>query len=140
MPNTIPMGRDERHQRARPHIFVVNGDPEFLNLMREILQDEGYNVTTTNYVPTTFEQAVSAEPDVLILDLALGQRAGWDLLEALPADAATTGIPVIVVSTLPGHLERAREEAARYPAFGMLDKPFNLVDLLGLVDAALARG
>jgi DNA-binding response OmpR family regulator len=140
MPNIVLMGQPERGQRAAPHIFVVNGEPEFLNLMREILQDEEYNVTTTNFVPSTFAQVAAAGPDALIVDLAVGQRAGWDLLEALRADAATAGIPVLLVSTTPGHLERARELAARYPAFGMLDKPFALADLLALLDAALARG
>ena len=140
MPNSAQMSHAEHRQRAQPHIFVINGAPEFLNVMRELLQDEDYNVTTTNYVPTTFEQVSGADPDVLILDLAVGQRAGWDLLEALHAAAATAGLPVIAVSTEADHLALARALAARYGALMLLGKPFALDELLALVAAALARG
>ncbi len=140
MPNRIPMGASEHEQRDRPHIFVVNGAPDFLNLMRELLQDEHYNVTTTNFVPATFAQIDTAAPDVLIVDLAVGQRAGWDLLEALHADAATAGIPVITVSTDQRHLARAEELAARYGVTALLEKPFDLDDMLALVAAALTPG
>ena len=107
--------------------------------MRDLLQGEDYNVTTTNFVPATFEQIAAAQPDVLVVDLALGRRAGWDLLEALHADAATAGLPVIVVSTVPAHLDRARALAARYGTVGLLGKPFALDELLALLDAALTR-
>jgi len=56
-----------------------------------------------------------------------------DLLERLHAEAATTGIPVIVVSTSPQLLERAREQADRYGAHRYLGKPFDLGEMLDLV-------
>jgi response regulator RpfG family c-di-GMP phosphodiesterase len=34
-------------QMKRQHVFVINGSPDFLDIMRELLQDEAYNVTTT---------------------------------------------------------------------------------------------
>ena len=139
MPDTTSIGRPERAQRARPHIFVVNGTSAFLNLMRDLLQDEDYNVTTTNFVPATFAQIAAARPDVLIVDLAMGQWAGWDLLEALHADAATAGLPVIVVSTEDDYLEHAHALAARYGALVLLGKPFALEEMLALIAAALKR-
>ena len=38
-------------QMHRQHIFVVNGSADFLDVVRELLQDEHYNVTTTDFVP-----------------------------------------------------------------------------------------
>lgn len=46
----------ETEQGRRQHILAVNGDPDFLNILRTLLQDERFNVTTTNYVPRTFAQ------------------------------------------------------------------------------------
>ena len=132
------MGVHERAQMAARHIFVINGDPGFLNLMRDLLQDEAYNVTTTNFVPATFDQIAALQPDLLLIDLAIGRRAGWELLERLHATAATTAVPVIIVSTQPDYLARARAQAARYGAAGLLAKPFDLADLLLLVRTALA--
>ena len=122
---------EDRSQEQRKHIFAINGSPDFLNVIRDLFQEEDYNVTTTNFVPNSFEQIAALNPDALIVDIAVGQRAGWELLEQLNADAATTGIPVLVVSTDPRLLEKAQEHAARYGANRCLVKPFSLDEILG---------
>ena len=121
---------EDRSQEGRKHIFAINGAPEFLNLVRELFQEEDYNVTTTNFVPNSFDQIQALQPDALIVDIVIGQSAGWDLLEQLHEGAATTGIPVLVLSTDPRLLERAREQADRYGTHRYLDKPFELEALL----------
>ena len=117
-------------QEGRKHIFAINGSPEFLNIVRDLFQDENYNVTTTNFVPNSFEQIAAVQPDALIVDVVVGQQAGWELLEQLHAGAETTGIPVLVLSTSPRLLEKAREQAQRYGNHRYLDKPFNVDALL----------
>ena len=121
---------EDRSQEQRKHIFAINGSPDFLNVIRDLFQDEGYNVTTTNYVPNSFEQIAALEPDALIVDIVVGQQVGWELLEQLHAEAVTTGIPVLIVSTDPRLLERAQEQAARYGDHRYLIKPFGLDDIL----------
>jgi DNA-binding response OmpR family regulator len=130
---------EDRTQEGRKHIFVINGAPEFLNLMRELFQDERYNVTTTNFVPNSFDQIIALEPDAVIIDIVVGQQAGWELLERLHGQAATTGIPVVVVSTSPQLLERAQTQAARFGSHSYLAKPFDLEELLGIIQAAIGR-
>jgi CheY-like chemotaxis protein len=63
-------------QMQRQHIFVVNGSAAFLDVVRELLQDERYNVTTTNFVPQTFKQIEISRPSLLIVDLIHGEMAG----------------------------------------------------------------
>jgi DNA-binding response OmpR family regulator len=121
---------EDRRQEGRKHIFAINGAPEFLNIVRDLFQEEAYNVTTTNFVPNSFDQIVALQPDALIVDIVIGQSAGWELLERLHAGAATTGIPVLVLSTSPQLLHKAQEQAARYGNHRYLDKPFSLDDLL----------
>jgi DNA-binding response OmpR family regulator len=121
---------EDRSQEGRKHIIAINGSPDFLNIIRDLFQEEHYNVTTTNYVPNSFQQIAALEPDALIVDIVVGQQVGWDLLERLHAEAATTGIPVLIVSTDPRLLERAQEQAARYGDHRYLIKPFGLDDLL----------
>jgi DNA-binding response OmpR family regulator len=128
---------EDRSQEGRKHIFVINGAPEFLNLMRELFQDESYNVTTTNFVPNSFDQILALEPDALIVDMVVGQSAGWELLERLHAEAATTGIPVILVSTSPELLEKVQDQAARYGTHRALAKPFDVGELLGMIREAI---
>jgi DNA-binding response OmpR family regulator len=124
------MQDDERQRMERKHIFIVNGDPSFLELLRELFQDERYNVTTTNFVPGTINQIVALNPALIIIDAMVGERAGWDLLEELEEEAVTRDIPVLVTSTIPEYLERAKEQEARYGANRYMVKPMDLVVLL----------
>ena len=117
-------------QMQRQHIFVVNGSADFLDVVRELLQDEQYNVTTTNFVPQTFKQVESARPSLLIIDLIHGERAGWDLLAELRHEAATREIPVILVSTSEQLLEKAEAERVISTGDRYFLKPFSLDALL----------
>jgi CheY-like chemotaxis protein len=127
----------DRAQEGRKHIFIINGVPEFLNLMRDLFQDERYNVTTTNFVPRSFEQIAALQPDALIVDVVVGEQAGWELLERLHAGAETTGIPVIVVSTSPALLEEAQAE--RYGSHRYLAKPFDLDELVRTIQELIGE-
>jgi DNA-binding response OmpR family regulator len=130
---------EDRSQETRKHIFAINGAPEFLNIVRELFQEEAYNVTTTNFVPNSFDQIAALKPVALIVDVVAGQQAGWELLERLHADAATTGISVLVLSTSPRLLEVAREQAARFGNHRYLDKPFAVDDLLAHIRAMIGE-
>jgi DNA-binding response OmpR family regulator len=101
--------------------------------MRDIFQDERYNVTTTNFVPRSFDQIAALDPDALIVDIVIGQQAGWELLEQLHEGVSTTGIPVLIVSTDPRLLEKAQEQAARFGTQHYLVKPFDLDAMLACI-------
>jgi DNA-binding response OmpR family regulator len=117
----------------RKHIFVVNGAPEFLDVVRELLQDEHYNVTTTNFVPESFATIQVAQPAMLIIDLVIGEKAGWDLLRELHDAASTNQIPILLISTTPTLLDDARDQHAGFGGDRYLLKPFDLDDLLAAV-------
>jgi CheY-like chemotaxis protein len=117
-------------QMQRQHIFVVNGSVEFLEVVRDLLQDEDYNVTTTNFVPRTFHQIETARPSLLIVDLIHGEMAGWELLADVRHEAATRDIPVILVSTSERLLEKAKAERVIWGGDRYFLKPFSLEALL----------
>lgn len=125
---------NEQAQGQRKHVFAVNGSPEFLDIIRELLQGEQYNVTTTNFVPKTFDQIQALGPSLLIIDLVVGDQAGWDLLERLGAGALVRDIPVIIVSTSGRNLEIMEENPNRLGGQRLLRKPFDLDDLLEAVE------
>ncbi len=123
----------EQRRMARQHIFVVNGTPAFLDLARALFQEEDYNVTTTNFVPRTFDHIQALRPDLLLVDLVLGEQAGWDLLDRLQGEAMTRGVPVIVLSTDPRLLDHARSLETPGGKRRFVDKPFDIDTLLALV-------
>ncbi len=125
---------DDRDRARRKHVFAVNSSPDFLLIVREVLADEGYAVTTSDFEPNVFTRIVMRQPDVLTVDVAVGETAGWELLERLHAEPATTDIPVLVTSTSPELLEQAREQAAWYETNrSFLTKPMDLDELLGTI-------
>ena len=124
----------EQTRMQRQHIVAVNGSPDFLDVLRELLQGEDYNVTATNFVPNTFDQIAALDPDLVIIDLVVGDRAGWDLVGRLVGEAATQRIPVILVSTSVRELEKAQEHPSRFGEYRYLQKPFDLDDLLRTVE------
>lgn len=123
----------EANQMDRKHVFCVNGDPVFLDFVRELFQHADFNVTTTNFVPNTFVQIAALQPDILIIDLVLGRQAGFDLLERLASEAITRDIPVIAVSTTPELLDCVRDDLARYGAERFIAKPFDIEEILDAV-------
>jgi CheY-like chemotaxis protein len=130
MMSTDDGGRATPQQMQRQHIFCVNGSPDFLEVVRELLQDESYNVTTTNFVPQTFEQIETARPSLLIVDLIHGEMAGWDLLAQVRHEAATRDIPAILVSTSRQLLEKAEAERVIWGGDRYFVKPFSFDALL----------
>lgn len=133
------MSSSEQTQMNRQHIFAINSAVEFLDIMRELLQGEEYNVTTTNFVPDSFDQIASLQPSLIIIDLAVGVQAGWDLLERLGAEAGTRDIPVIVVSTSPHILEEVEADPDRFSAQRFLRKPVDLDAVLQAIDELIGK-
>lgn len=127
-------GRATPEQMRRKHVYVVNGSPDFLDIVRALLQDEHYNVTTTNFVPESFATIEVAQPALLIIDLVLGERTGWDLLRQLRQAASTNAIPILLVSVSPELIDNAREQHAEFGGDRYLVKPFDLDDLLNAVN------
>jgi two-component system, chemotaxis family, response regulator PixG len=118
-------------QSAQPqHIFVVNNTPAILDLVRELLKQERYRITTTNFLPRTFDEIAALQPTLLIIDLSLGEQEGWQLLAGLRQEASTRGIPVLVFSTTPHLLEEAAANQAVWGGDRFLSLPFALDDLL----------
>lgn len=132
-------GRTTPEQMARSHVYVVNGSPEFLNVIREFLQAERYNVTTTNFVPRTFEMIEAAAPTLIVVDLVMGEKAGWDLLVRLRRAASTRDIPLILISTTPTLIHEARDRHWEFGGDAYLLKPFDLYDLLLLTEELIGE-
>ena len=132
---------DDHQRTPRKHVFAVNSSPDFLLIVRELLEDEGYAVTTSDFEPNVFTRIVMRQPDALMIDVTAGESAGWDLLRRLHTEPTTTDTPVLVTSTSPDLLEQDHEEAAWYGTNrSYLTKPMDLGELLGTVRELIGKG
>jgi DNA-binding response OmpR family regulator len=128
---TTPNGLAMNHQQ--PHILVVNDTQEILDLFREILEDEGYQVSLYSSTFNDVEEIVALAPDLVILDFMIGGEShGWQLLQKMKMSRKTAGIPV-VVCTAALTLARELEGHLRSKNVGLVLKPFDIDDLVAEV-------
>ena len=106
--------------------------------MRRILEDEQYQVHILQNGNDAFSQMKALLPDLLILDLKLGNIAGQDVLKQLKEDTLTAEIPVIVYTAAVLEAEEVAREIENdpklYQRVYLVRKPFELDDLLTLVE------
>ena len=122
-------------------VTVVNDYPDFLELMTDLLTEEGYQVSTIPKHQGAFEQIKESQPDLVICDLVLGgEMLGFSLLDMLYLDPNTRSIPLILCSAA---IEKVREISPSLEAKGIrwLEKPFAIESLLKLIgDIESGRG
>lgn len=118
-------------------ILVVDDEAGIRELLREILEDEGYQVRLAENA--TAARAIRAEgrPDMVLLDIWMPDSDGITLLKEWASSGLLT-MPVVMMS---GHgtIDTA-VEATRIGAFDFLEKPVALQKLLATVKRALKRG
>src|SRR6202521_5585545 len=116
-------------------VLVVEDDPWIRSLMADLLAGEGYSVVQASDGKAGLEMAEDNEPDVILLDLAMPEKSGLDVLHELKSSKPTRDIPVIVVSAYA--MLMMGSDARR--ADGVIQKPFDLADLLLQVEPAAAK-
>ncbi len=111
--------------------------------MRRVLEDEEYQVSILQDGRDAFTQVKVQLPDLVILDLKLGDVSGQDVLKQLKDDHVTTEIPVIVYTAAVLEAEEVSQlinnNPAHYANVQVVQKPFELDDLLVLVEKLLSK-
>jgi two-component system, chemotaxis family, chemotaxis protein CheY len=119
---------------GRATVLVVDDDEAIRTLVRELLADEGYGVITAEDGAQALQMLDGQEPDLILLDMRMPVMDGWALASAYrerPAQSA----PIIVVTAATD----ARRTATEVNAAGYLGKPFDLDDLIAVVERTLER-
>lgn len=123
-----------------PRIVVVEDDYDLSRIMKDMLEDVGYEVVS--YVqpsPDIPEHLKIYRADLLVVDARLNESIdGWEIIDCLKADPELRDLPIIVASGATDQVEahRAQLEAEGIP---ILIKPFDLDDLEALVGQLLRR-
>jgi twitching motility two-component system response regulator PilH len=100
-------------------------------MMKSILSSAGHTVTSYNDPTGVEEKVAAAKPSLVLLDVVMPQRNGYDVLRALKRNAATKDIPVILVSSKSEETDvrwGLRQGAADY-----ITKPYNTQGVLSKI-------
>ncbi len=116
-------------------VMIVDDDKEFLEELRETLVLSGYSMIAVNDSLSALDTAVREKPDVVVLDLMMPGKNGFQLADDLRHAPQLMQMPIIAMT---GNFEEACN-----PLIKMCDikkclrKPFNPLDIIAEIEAVL---
>ena len=116
-----------------PHVVVINDEEDLLVLFRELLEGEGYRVSTLTYPTADLADLQILAPDLVILDMLFGgEDRGWTFLQQIRLNRTTAALPIIVC-TAAVRLVRAVQDYLTAMGIGVVLQPSDIAPFLAEV-------
>lgn len=116
-------------------ILAVDDDKDILEVLQLILEDSGYEVETLENGADLFEKIKATHPDLILLDIMLGNYDGRELCRKVKASKETNNIPVILLSASHAISDNFKQNGS---PDDFIAKPFDIDVLLSSVERQLA--
>jgi len=116
-------------------VLVVDDDPDIRELVRELLERAGYQVSSAAGGRDGLRVLYEMRPDLVLLDVSMPELDGWATLARI---RDLSEVPVIMLTARTGELEKVR--GLKAGADDYVTKPFGRQELLARVEAILRRG
>lgn len=117
-------------------VMAVDDDHVILGLLQVNLDMEGHEMVAAVDGREALDKVQEDRPDLILLDVMMPNVDGWQVAEQLKRDEATAGIPVVVLSARA--MEADVQRGAELGVDSYVTKPFDPIDLMGLVNRLLA--
>lgn len=118
-------------------VLVIEDDEAIQELVLYNLEREGLKVIAAPDGPEGLEKAITAQPDVILLDLMLPGMSGYEVCRCLRADAKTARIPIIILSARGDIIDKVL--GLELGADDYMTKPFSPRELSARIRARLRR-
>ncbi len=109
-------------------VLLIEDEPNIIEAIRFILSREGWRVDTCSDGGNALEAVRNRNPDLVILDVMLPNRSGYDILSDMRADEAMRDTPVMML-TARGQ-KKDKELAERLGVNKFMTKPFSNAEML----------
>ena len=124
--------------KAKSHtILVADDDPEILGMLSLRLQKRGYKVLEAADGDRALEEARTRKPDLIVLDVMMPGRNGWEVARVLRQEEATKDVGIIMLTAIGEKMNEMTSPL--YGADDYLDKPFVFGDLDRKVKGVLEK-
>ena len=114
-------------------ILAVDDNKDILEILKYILEDSGYEVDTLSDGHHLLEHIHKHAPDLILLDIMLGDMDGRELCRDVKTGEETHDIPVIMISAS----HRLADTMAKCKPDDFVEKPFDIRVLLNSVERQL---
>lgn len=116
-------------------ILLVEDNEMNRDMLGRRLERRGYSVIFAIDGPSGVEQAASERPDLILMDIALGEMDGWEATRRIKANPTTAGIPVIALTA--HALASDREKSVQVGCSDFDTKPVDMPRLLRKIETCL---
>lgn len=116
-------------------ILIAEDEPSILESLDFILRRAGWSIGSVTDGDAVIEGVRRLKPRMLVLDVMLPKRSGFDILKHLRADAETENLPVLIL-TAKGQ-QQDRRIAEELGANGFVTKPYSNAEVVGAVRSLL---
>lgn len=117
-------------------ILVVEDNPMNRDVLGRRLERRGFEVRFAEDGPSGIEAAKAIKPDLILMDIGLGEMDGCEATRHIKADASTSHIPIIALTA--SAFESDRMNALNAGCSDFDTKPVDLARLLGKMDVQLS--
>ena len=108
-------------------ILIADDDPQILTMLGIRLAKKGYHVLEASDGLQTLKQAREHHPDLVLLDVMMPGKNGWEVAKELRSDDDLKGIGIVMLTAIG---EKVNElTSPLYGADAYVDKPFDFADL-----------
>ncbi|MEL4897797.1 GGDEF domain-containing response regulator [Crocosphaera sp. Alani8] len=120
---------------SKGNILLVDDQPQNLNLLSDLLEEQGYEVRQALNGLIALEAVTLALPDVILLDINMPDLDGYTVCQRLKANPNTRDIPVIFVSALDESWDKVK--AFSVGGVDYISKPFKVIEVLARIENQL---
>ncbi len=118
-------------------VLIAEDEPSILESLDFILRRAGWIIESVTDGEAVLERVRRAPPRVLVLDVMLPKRSGFDVLKQLRSEAETRDLPVLIL-TAKGQ-QQDRRIAEELGADGFVTKPYSNAEVVGAVRQLLGE-
>ena len=109
-------------------VLLAEDDPTMVFLLQTLLNMEGFEPVAVDSEADVPGAVLREKPDVLFMDVHLGQQSGMDIVESIRKNPQIASVRVVMTSGL-----NVKEECLERGADDFLPKPFMPADLIGIL-------